>query len=231
MKYRINFAKNFHKKKTKTKTSIIFDKNDPIITNYATTRFSPGLSVGVRTGYSWFSKLNKAKSYFLGYTISPYKSYKWYWQIENSIQKLEYIPKSKQTEELIQNNTGQIKQLQTTSSSFETQRVSMQIPALIRYNLTNYFSIGGGVQAQFNLYEKTTTWSKTNLYEGPNTNFLLKSETNNTEENSKISNLKHAFLIDVTVGAVRIGPSLGFRYHFSEKSEFNYSQVYAIWKF
>ncbi|WP_278019825.1 PKD domain-containing protein [Flavobacterium ginsengisoli] len=41
VKYSMKFGEDFHKVKTKSRTAIIFDKNDPIITNYATTRFLP----------------------------------------------------------------------------------------------------------------------------------------------------------------------------------------------
>lgn len=82
VKYQIKFGKDFHKQKTKSRTAIIFDKNDPIITNYSTTRFLPGISIGAKAGYNSFSDLDDSKSYFVGATISPYKSYKWYWQVE-----------------------------------------------------------------------------------------------------------------------------------------------------
>jgi hypothetical protein len=106
VKYSLKFGKNFHKKPSISKTAIIFDKNEPIITNVATSRFSTGLSVGVRAGYNHFftkditqsiniEKANSSseeitgvirqfntKSYFTGLTFSPYKSYKWYWQSE-----------------------------------------------------------------------------------------------------------------------------------------------------
>jgi len=42
VKYSLKFGKDFHKVKTKSRTAIIFDKNEPIITNYAVTRFQSG---------------------------------------------------------------------------------------------------------------------------------------------------------------------------------------------
>ncbi|MDG2431158.1 PKD domain-containing protein [Flavobacterium sp.] len=78
VKYSMKFNKNFHKVNTKSRTAIIFDKNEPIITNYATTRFLPGISIGAKAGYNYFHSLENATSYFVGATISPFKSYRFY---------------------------------------------------------------------------------------------------------------------------------------------------------
>jgi len=110
VKYSMKFGKNFHKKRSRSKTAIIFDKNEPIITNTATSRFSTGLSIGVRAGYNYFltkdkkesidipslipagstlnvTKHNNAHSYFTGLTFSPYKPYRWYFQAESYLDK------------------------------------------------------------------------------------------------------------------------------------------------
>src|SRR5690606_18273907 len=80
--YHIKFAKDFHKQKTKSRTAIIFDKNEPIITNYSTTRFAPGICIGEKVGYHAYPDLIISESYFFGATISPYRSYRWYLQVE-----------------------------------------------------------------------------------------------------------------------------------------------------
>ena len=49
-------------------TAIIFDKNEPIITNTSTSRFSPGISIGVKAGYNTFPDLDDSKGYFIGAT-------------------------------------------------------------------------------------------------------------------------------------------------------------------
>jgi hypothetical protein len=48
----MKFSEDFHKIKPVERQSF-FDKNEPILTNYATTRFLPGISVGIKTGYNW----------------------------------------------------------------------------------------------------------------------------------------------------------------------------------
>ncbi len=81
--YSLKFGEDFHKVKTKSRTAIIFDKNEPIITNYSVTRFNPGISIGAKAGYNYFPKLENATSYFVGATISPFKAYRWSLAIRN----------------------------------------------------------------------------------------------------------------------------------------------------
>jgi len=38
-------------------------------------------------------------------------------------------------------------------------------------------------------------------------------------------------LFDLTLGAARIGPSFGARYVLNFEDNFNYIQLYGIWKF
>ncbi|NKQ39936.1 MAG: PKD domain-containing protein, partial [Methanosarcinales archaeon] len=54
VKYSMKFGKDFHKIKSKSRTAIIFDKNEPIITNSSTSRFKPGISIGAKAGYNYF---------------------------------------------------------------------------------------------------------------------------------------------------------------------------------
>ena len=53
------------------------------------------------------------------------------------------------------------------------------------------------------------------------------------DKNTKqsFSQFKSGILLDFTAGFARIGPSLGARYVFNSEKNFNYLQLYAIWKF
>lgn len=82
VKYSMKFGEDFHKVKNQKQNFDYFDKNEPIITNYATTRFLPGISIGAKAGYNFYPDLDKSTSYFVGATISPFKSYRFYWQVE-----------------------------------------------------------------------------------------------------------------------------------------------------
>ena len=230
VKYTMKFSKDFHKTKTKSRTSIFFDKNEPIITNYATTRFLPGLSYGFKTGYNYYPKLENAKSYFIGATLSPYKSYRWYWQVETVNQLLEYNPINAVKEEVILGNNG-VRQLQITRTSAFNKTINFEVPILVRYNINNYVGVGTGIQANFNIYDKTETETQIDLYENSNPFFLVNSKKIPSSVKESFNGFKTGLLFDLTAGFARIGPSLGARYVVNFKENYNYWQFYGIWKF
>ncbi|MBP4138712.1 PKD domain-containing protein [Flavobacterium geliluteum] len=230
VRYSMKFNEDFHKVKTKSRTAIIFDKNEPIITNYATTRFLPGISIGAKAGYNIYPDLEKATSYFVGATISPFKSYRFYWQVEwlNALNK--YESKASVMDEIVVNPNG-VKQLQRTTISAENKNVNWEIPILIRYNINNYFGIGAGIQANVNVSEENNQTIKIENFEGGDTRFLMNTTTRSTSIKNSFTNYNAGFLLDLTAGFARIGPSFGARYVMNFEQDFNYIQLYGIWKF
>ncbi len=235
VQYKIKFGKDFHKQKTKSQTAIIFDKNDPIITNYSTTRFLPGISIGAKVGYNSFSDLNNSSSYFIGATVAPYKSYKWYWQVELLNSFHEYNGNTTITEELLEPNaagTSDILRRTTTSNTFEN--IDWEIPVLARYNINNYIGLGLGLQGTLTLNEKNNQNVLIEDFENIQNqppSFLIDSNQSDNEVINTFTNFRTGFLIEATAGFARIGPSVGARYVFNFKENFNYTQFYAIWKF
>ncbi len=232
VKYSLKFAKNFHKKRTKSRTAIIFDKNDPIITNYSTTRFLPGISVGAKTGYNSFGNLEDSKSYFVGVTLSPFKSYRWYWQVELLNSFHSYKGGKTVTEGLVDTAAGvQEYQRRTVMSTYDN--IDWEVPVLMRYNVNNYIGLGAGVQGTISLSEKKTEDIKLERFEGQMTppGPVIETITSSNEDSSSFSNLRTGLLVEATAGFARIGPSVGARYVFNFKDDFNYLQLYAIWKF
>ena len=247
VKYTMKLAKDFHKKTTQSRTAIIFDKNEPVITNYATTRFLPGISIGAKTGYNLFSNQKNAKSYFIGATISPYKSYRFYWQSEiyysysktsGANQIAPYIQTNFNPPIIYNGTVYDSGNTLTTSESKITRKSVDVVPISLRYNINNY--IGVGVGPQFSLVLNETTESQNNKkYYGLNAatpfpgqelpqleeNFSLKSATDNFQK------MQTSVFADATFGFARIGPSLGIRYYLNFEKDFNYWQFYAIWKF
>ena len=231
VKYNIKFAKDFHKKKTKSRTAIIFDKNDPIITNYSTTRFLPGISIGVKVGYNSFSDLKNSDSYFFGATLSPYKSYRWYWQLELMNNFHNYEEDTRVEEEFIQEAQG-FRFLQRTTTNTSYENIDWDIPILIRYNINNYFGLGAGLQNTISINEKQQQNVFIEQFEGDQPDapvFNTIEETNNAT--NSFTNLRTGLLFEATAGFARIGPSLGARYIINFENDFNYWQFYAIWKF
>ena len=230
VKYSMKFSDDFHKIKTKSRTAIIFDKNEPIITNYATTRFLPGISVGAKAGYNLYPDLVDSKSYFVGATISPFKSYRYYWQAEfiNSLHN--YSNKTAISEEILDTAAG-VRQLQRTTTETRNENINWEIPILIRYNINNYIGVGAGIQGNINVSEKQNNDLKIETFESVKDTFLISTKNEKSADTNSFSTIKTGILLDLTIGAARIGPSLGARYVLNFKDNFNYFQFYGIWKF
>lgn len=233
VKYSLKFAKDFHKIKTKSRTAIIFDKNEPIITNYSTTRFLPGISIGAKAGYNSFGELENSKSYFIGATLSPYKSYKWYWQVELLNSFHEYNGDTTINEELTSITAGGEQQFQRTTTRTTYNNIDWEIPVLARYNLNNYIGLGAGLQGMISISEKQTQDVLIERFENINMlpGILISNSENSVESTNSFINLRTGFLVEATAGFARIGPSVGARYVFNFKENYNYMQFYAIWKF
>ncbi|MFD1603468.1 PKD domain-containing protein [Flavobacterium artemisiae] len=230
VKYSMKFGEDFHKVKTKSRTAIIFDKNEPIITNYATTRFLPGISIGAKAGYNFYPDLDKSTSYFVGATLSPFKSYRFYWQVEweNALNKYN---SDVNVVDAFNTNANGTRQLVRTTTSTENKNINWEIPILIRYNINNYIGIGAGIQANINVSSEQNQMIKVDTYEGDKENFLISSETSSNKIKNTFTDYKAGLLFDLTAGFARIGPSLGARYVINFEQNFNYFQVYGIWKF
>ncbi|KIO53948.1 PKD domain-containing protein [Flavobacterium hibernum] len=230
VKYSMKFTEDFHKVKTRSRTAIIFDKNEPIITNYATTRFLPGISIGAKAGYNLYPDLEKSTSYFVGATISPFKSYRFYWQAEwiNALNK--YESGANVVNDIVANPNG-VKQLQRTTTTTENKNINWEIPILIRYNINNYIGVGAGIQANFDVSSEQNQTKKIETFEGATDQFLINTRTESNSIKNSFVNLKTGLLFDLTAGFARIGPSLGARYVINFEQNFNYFQLYGIWKF
>ncbi|MCB0448532.1 MAG: PKD domain-containing protein [Confluentibacter sp.] len=231
VKYSIKFAKDFHKQKTKSRTAIIFDKNDPIITNYSTTRFLPGISIGAKVGVNSFSNLNNSESYFFGATLSPYKSYRWYWQVELMNNFHNYDSSTNVVDEIIQGAQGE-RFLQRTTTLFSFENIDWDVPVLLRYNINNYIGLGAGLQNTISISEKQNERILVERFEGLKPDAPIISATKSQASTTHaFTNLRTGLLFEATAGFARIGPSLGARYIMDFENDFNYCQFYAIWKF
>lgn len=230
VRYSMKFNEDFHKVNTRSRTAIIFDKNEPIITNYATTRFLPGISIGAKAGYNLYSDLDNSTSYFVGATISPFKSYRFYWQAEwiNSLNK--YDSAVNVVDETITSANG-VKQRQRTTTSTENKSVNWEVPILIRYNINNYIGIGAGFQTNINVSQEQNQSKRIDVFEGDSDKLIISTRTESNSVKNSLANLKTGFLFDLTAGFARIGPSLGARYVINFEQNFNYFQFYGIWKF
>ncbi len=239
VKYSMKFGKDFHKQKSKSKTEIIFDKNEPIITNTSTSRFSPGISIGAKAGYNSYIDVNNSKSYFVGATISPYKSYKKYLQAEIMIATHEFADFKSASEIVgpidLADGTKIDSAIRFDETNSETTKLNIDVvPVSFRYNLNGFFGLGVGPQISFDISNKinNTTNSKYFTYFndriGDPIDVLNTSEV--TKSESSFSDIRYGIFGDITIGAARIGPSIGIRYIYNFNEPHSQLHFYAIWK-
>ncbi len=234
VKYSMKFGKDFHKQKTRSRTAIYFDKNPPIYTNYAVTRFTPGLSIGAKAGYIFTPSLNNHREYMAGITLSPFKSYKGYLQAEffisaNSFDEL------KNFETININDIGIEEITRFTEKNKENGITAYLVPASYRYNLNNFLAVGGGLQLKLDLQSKCLKQTSGETYLIIPGVGEIRDETNDTyqetECNSSFTNFQTGVFVGLNVGGVRIGPSVGVRYVQNFNAPTSQIQVYGIWKF
>ena len=234
VKYSMKFAKNFHKKKTRSRTAIYFDKNEPIITNYATTRFMPGISIGAKAGYIIVPELDNQQEYFVGATLSPFKSYRAYYQAELMFSASSY-DELRNFETSTVNADGSRNIIQFSELNQFDNITVYAVPASIRYNFNNFFAMGAGVQLKLDLTsnnDQETTGEaflldgNGNLNPNPDLDSFLAQEIEDS-----ITNLQTGVFIGMNLGTVRIGPSIGVRYVYNFDTPNSQIQLYGIWKF
>lgn len=233
--YTLRFNEKVAKKRARSRTAIVFDKNEPIYTNYAATRFKPGLSIGIKAGYGIVPSLTASRNYFAGVTLSPYKPEGGYLQAE--------LMAAVQTNEdslmytTIISQDGDVTNLFDVSQRDTYRSVELYaVPVSYNYNVTGWFSMGAGVQLRMRLTEKKTSealhrnyfyYEKQNVREPRRENdYTSREETTDT-----FTDLSPAVFGGVTLGRSRIGPALGGRYVYSLNAPHVQWQVYALWKF
>jgi hypothetical protein len=225
VKYSLKFGDDFHKIKTKSKTSIFFDKNEAVVTNYSTTRFQPGISIGARAGYNFIPKYENAKSFFVGATVSPFKSYRWYWQSEFYFNYSENS-NSRVKESIFNGITTQDEINQKT-----IQYIAEIVPISIRYNVNNFIGLGTGPQLSMLFAQKINHERTKKMFNDIGVEIIDERITENFSEKNNSIQLQTQWFADVTFGFARIGPSVGFRYLRNFKTDIDTYQLYAIWKF
>ncbi|WMN10716.1 PKD domain-containing protein [Marivirga salinae] len=233
--YKIPLKGKIKKQKTQSQTAIYFDKNDPIITNYATTRFTPGLSVGIKAGVMRIASLQNYQEWFLGATLSSYQAFKGYLQSEVMIGSNNYTNSKTFTERTQRDEF--FTEVYDYEQQSEFQNLSFYlVPTSYRYNLTDFLAVGAGLQIKWDIrskIERETTGEYTEVVEIED--YERRVPERDTFEQETISNtftnFNSAAFLDLNVGKVRIGPSVGIRYHLYFTAPTHQWQFYASWKF
>jgi hypothetical protein len=235
VKYTLRFRESIAKSKTQSRTAIIFDKNDPILTNRATTRFKPGLSIGAKAGYIYYPTLKNSKDGFVGVTLSPFKSQHGYLQAELMV-GIHTHSDSLYRADTVSVDNGLVNLFDVSQRNKLTRVELYVVPVSYRYTVNSFIGVGAGVQFSVNLSEKKKEEAlHENYFVRQKENFReprRELNFNSTEEKTaSFTNLRPAVFADITLGAARIGPTAGARYAYYFTAPREQWQFYVLWKF
>lgn len=219
VEYSIRFNKKPKKIPFNTRAAIVFDKNEPVITNRSTAKFIKGISPGIMAGYVYSpsnGNYSTNGSLQIGYVLAPYAPSRPYFQIEafagllqqdntatgiirtqrdTAIGPFKFLVVGRETRTTLKKN------------SFEVT------PLHYRYNIGNWIGIGLGAQVMVNISEQLTTENKVYLANAQLPNIIDSIVV--TVQKSKTQWLhtwNAAPFADLQVGRVKTGPVIGLRY-------------------
>jgi PKD repeat protein len=235
VKYRIEADEDMPKRSFRSRAKIIFDKNPPIYTNYTKTRFKPGISPGLKAGYNFVPDSSKAGYFFLGGSLSPYKSWRMYPQIEllagikgqavfSGATTSDSIPLQYDEVDIPGAVVSYVSRYALVDSVTSGERgfIFIEMPVLLRKNFSRFFGagIGGSVRFGFDNGEKIVSTTGY-IYDviphynaGAPVTFDTKLDTviNRTQTTSYSEAFtQYTVFGDFSFGSVRAGPNLGIR--------------------
>ncbi|MDO6432392.1 PKD domain-containing protein [Flavitalea sp. BT771] len=219
VEYSIRFKKKPKKIPFSTRAAIVFDKNEPVITNRSTAKFIKGISPGIVAGYVYSpsnGNYSTNGSLQIGYVLAPFSPSRPYFQIEAFAGLLQQdngttgITRTQSDTAL-----GALKFLIIGRETATTvKKNSFEVtPLHFRYNIGNWIGVGLGAQVMVNISQQTTTENK--VYLATAQLPLLPDSVLVTVQKSKTQWLhtwNAAPFADLQVGRVKTGPVIGLRY-------------------
>ncbi len=215
----------------KGRTAIYFDKNEPVITNFATGKFKPALSPIVMAGYEMNLGGNGLRDGMtVGVGIAKLAPYKPYFQFE-LFGKYVQATSAQQTVQtqgvvLIDGKSydyrGYSEQLRLNLT-----RIGL-VPLHLRYNFNDLLSAGAGVRIDADIAGTADT-SRTYLlynYNGQ-LNYPFNLKTNASVK--LFSNMQFLPFADLQFGKVRLGPQVGTRFYYGGTNK-SYLYFYVSWR-
>ncbi len=244
VRYRLDAERSMPKRPFRSRAKITFDKNPPIYTNYTRTRFKVGKSPGLKVGYGFEPNLGSTSTsgenepfvqdgyVFLGASISPYKS----WRVYPQIELLAGVKGRGNPEET---KFTQIKEFNVANphpllegrmdsvivdSIVQVKRgfVSFEVPFLLRKNFNRWFGMGVGGSARLILDNgETNTMVSTEsihyrVMDNPNGTLGIVRDVSHHETGNVLvpfsgTRYRYSAFADMTIGSVRKGLNLGVR--------------------
>lgn len=236
IKYTIHFSRKPAKQPFTSRAAIVFDHNEPVVTNRSTARFIPGISPGIIMGYT--SRLGTSgswktgdKGFTIGASLSPYAPHHQYLQLELYASAFneytQYLGRRTGGDTVI-NGTGYKVRYR---DKYENVRVVTieAVPLQFRYNLNSWIGVGVGMMANVNLSSRVKHTLNT-LAENANGGnaTLLTGELDSKQ--SWFTEYNPGVFGDLQLGSVRKGPAAGIRYQYYTNPSQQRLYVYATWR-
>jgi hypothetical protein len=240
VRYKIEAERGMPKRSFRSRAKITFDKNAPIYTNFTRTRFKVGLSPGLKVGYGFEPNFDQStidpstgeeqeadfiqNGYvFLGASLSPFKSWRIYPQVEllTGIKgRTDFSGSTPTVLTKVTPNTANPEFIDstviTTTAGGSRGFVSFEVPFMIRKNFSRFIGLGIGGSGHVILENgddkvtENTTIYTVSLFGQPNPPPVVLPESS-TLTTYRDTRFRYTAFFDLTLGAVRRGLNLGLR--------------------
>ena len=236
VKYSLEIGRKMKKYPFDSQASIVFDRNPPIVTNYAQTHFKPGWSLGAMVGQNVFLNQPGLNSTFAGLTLSPFKPYKPYFQLEvfpattgrMDFSREGYILHESTFQTTFQRGGQVINVLVDTLArangpGYQEFQTLSAVPIQLRKNVNDWMGLGIGVMASV----QTERFTASSYTFGRRSSFCRMDATGNclrgelmmdwkyteakTLDRGDLTRWDFSVFADLQLGLVRRGPALGIR--------------------
>jgi hypothetical protein len=214
----------------KGQTAIYFDKNEPVITNFATGRFKPAISPMIMAGYEMqLGSGGRADGLTLGAAIARLAPYKPYLQFELFLKN--FTTSSSFSSDVpgivvIDGKRYDYKSFTQHTRSAVT-RAGM-VPLHIRYNFNDVLSAGVGLRLDADIAGNVDTARNYVLFNFNGT-ADVPYELNRNMKLKAFDNAEFLPFADVQFGKVRLGPQIGARFYYGGSNR-TYFYFYASWR-
>lgn len=214
----------------KGRTAIYFDKNEPVITNFATGKFKRQFSPIVMAGYEMSTGTNKLnEGLTIGGGIARLAPHKPYFQFEVFFKSVNSSSSSSTITPGLVSIAGKDYDYRSYSQVVNNTIVRAGIvPIHLRHNLNDLFSVGVGLRIDADLagnkeIKRDYILSNYNGQQGYPYSAAKKTKT------TSFSNAEFLPFADVQFGKVRLGPQVGTRFYYGGNDR-TYLYFYASWR-
>ena len=245
IEYEIGFKDKPKKLPFRSGAAIVFDKNEPIYTNRSIGKYKMGLSPGIIAGYGFpfengSSPYTGQNNLYFGASIAPYAPHRYFLQAEV------YMSTYAEKEYLIERTpgNGRIVPLENADGRREEFRLNYIdstsvikattiniVPIQLRRNFNKFIGVGIGSLVSLSI-DKQSLPSRQAFFESVKSPGTMRTMSESYDKiKSSFDDFQNTMFMDIQIGKVHVGPSIGFRYLYTLQDKGNRMITYATWKF